>query len=164
MILRPPRSTRTYTLFPYTTLFRSCRVGSFGGGSWRYRDDAGRYLFGRGFVGGRFSCPRQKGVREGGVASAAGKPSCRRRYVARVFQSWFALPASCGGARSVWIWVLPVWVSPRKLTRNIMAFFKKSKEKRKFHKQNPDRKSAVTGKSVSGRVAVSVRLTIKKKK
>src|SRR3546814_2052546 len=28
MILRPPRSTRTDTLFPYTTLFRS--VGSFG--------------------------------------------------------------------------------------------------------------------------------------
>src|SRR3546814_6867601 len=26
MIRRPPRSTRTYTLFPYTTLFRSCRV------------------------------------------------------------------------------------------------------------------------------------------
>src|SRR3546814_1967005 len=25
MILRPPRSTRTYTLFPYTTLFRSER-------------------------------------------------------------------------------------------------------------------------------------------
>src|SRR3546814_17198630 len=25
MILRPPRSTRTYTLFPYTTLFRSQR-------------------------------------------------------------------------------------------------------------------------------------------
>src|SRR3546814_8613269 len=23
MVLRPPRSTRTYTLFPYTTLFRS---------------------------------------------------------------------------------------------------------------------------------------------
>src|SRR3546814_1493328 len=30
MIRRPPRSTRTYTLFPYTTLFRSWRedVGS----------------------------------------------------------------------------------------------------------------------------------------
>src|SRR3546814_6259901 len=28
MIRRPPRSTRTYTLFPYTTLFRS--VGEFG--------------------------------------------------------------------------------------------------------------------------------------
>src|SRR3546814_7445983 len=25
MILRPPRTTRTYTLFPYTTLFRSGR-------------------------------------------------------------------------------------------------------------------------------------------
>src|SRR3546814_18245196 len=30
MIRRPPRSTRTDTLFPYTTLFRSPRVG--GGG------------------------------------------------------------------------------------------------------------------------------------
>src|SRR3546814_19333171 len=27
MIRRPPRSTRTDTLFPYTTLFRSIRVG-----------------------------------------------------------------------------------------------------------------------------------------
>src|SRR3546814_2638026 len=27
MIRRPPRSTRTYTLFPYTTLFRSERRG-----------------------------------------------------------------------------------------------------------------------------------------
>src|SRR3546814_8389736 len=26
MIRRPPRSTRTYTLFPYTTLFRSRRI------------------------------------------------------------------------------------------------------------------------------------------
>src|SRR3546814_3872770 len=28
MILRPPRSTRTYTLFPYTTLFRSASYSS----------------------------------------------------------------------------------------------------------------------------------------
>src|SRR3546814_7714559 len=28
MIRRPPRSTRTDTLFPYTTLFRSQRLGS----------------------------------------------------------------------------------------------------------------------------------------
>src|SRR3546814_20558760 len=27
MIRRPPRSTRTDTLFPYTTLFRSVRIG-----------------------------------------------------------------------------------------------------------------------------------------
>src|SRR3546814_16072281 len=30
MIRRPPRSTRTDTLFPYTTLFRSHRTGSDG--------------------------------------------------------------------------------------------------------------------------------------
>src|SRR3546814_6855389 len=29
MIRRPPRSTRTDTLFPYTTLFRSCSAPSF---------------------------------------------------------------------------------------------------------------------------------------
>src|SRR3546814_7167457 len=28
MILRPPRATRTYTLFPYTTLFRSTSVST----------------------------------------------------------------------------------------------------------------------------------------
>src|SRR3546814_1663292 len=30
MIRRPPRSTRTDTLFPYTTLFRSTRAGTAG--------------------------------------------------------------------------------------------------------------------------------------
>src|SRR3546814_3762167 len=30
MIRRPPRSTRTDTLFPYTTLFRSPKIGRFG--------------------------------------------------------------------------------------------------------------------------------------
>src|SRR3546814_19885204 len=30
MIRRPPRSTRTDTLFPYTTLFRSCRIIEIG--------------------------------------------------------------------------------------------------------------------------------------
>src|SRR3546814_15744227 len=29
MIRRPPRSTRTDTLFPYTTLFRSCFGGNY---------------------------------------------------------------------------------------------------------------------------------------
>src|SRR3546814_8881803 len=32
MIRRPPRSTRTYTLFPYTTLFRSAAGGPEGAG------------------------------------------------------------------------------------------------------------------------------------
>src|SRR3546814_8687744 len=33
MIRRPPRSTRTDTLFPYTTLFRSCSSGARAGGA-----------------------------------------------------------------------------------------------------------------------------------
>src|SRR3546814_10927936 len=37
MIRRPPRSTRTDTLFPYTTLFRSLTVDSITGGN-RERD------------------------------------------------------------------------------------------------------------------------------
>src|SRR3546814_9215786 len=39
MVRRPPRSTRTDTLVPYTTLFRSTRVGS--GGPWRGSCGAG---------------------------------------------------------------------------------------------------------------------------
>src|SRR3546814_1628480 len=39
MIRRPPRSTRTDTLFPYTTLFRSLgRAGSVAGGDAKHRD------------------------------------------------------------------------------------------------------------------------------
>src|SRR3546814_10497217 len=34
MIRRPPRSTRTDTLFPYTTLFRSVRGGGEKGEAW----------------------------------------------------------------------------------------------------------------------------------
>src|SRR3546814_12483861 len=40
-IRRPPRSTRTDTLFPYTTLFRSCAVGGEGGRLGRRRLDEG---------------------------------------------------------------------------------------------------------------------------
>src|SRR3546814_1742727 len=49
MIRRPPRSTRTDTLFPYTTLFRSWRFNP----TWNpgftaaYFDHAGLYAFGR---------------------------------------------------------------------------------------------------------------------
>src|SRR3546814_20196963 len=49
MIRRPPRSTRTDTLFPYTTLFRSDRCVDAGGGMTgaersqrRHRSAAGR--------------------------------------------------------------------------------------------------------------------------
>src|SRR3546814_13513727 len=40
MIRRPPRSTRTYTLFPYTTLFRSPGAGGRGLGFLKLGEDA----------------------------------------------------------------------------------------------------------------------------
>src|SRR3546814_16102864 len=46
MILRPPRSTRTDTLFPYTTLFRS--VGLRGRASIHVPDDFDRRILGDG--------------------------------------------------------------------------------------------------------------------
>src|SRR3546814_17408134 len=56
MIRRPPRSTRTDTLFPYTTLFRSLREGDRRGGRLARgarleRTDRRRH-FGDRFVGG----------------------------------------------------------------------------------------------------------------
>src|SRR3546814_12106949 len=50
MIRRPPRSTRTDTLFPYTTLFRSVAVGSLSGG--------GGYLYREGLLKAQTRCPR----------------------------------------------------------------------------------------------------------
>src|SRR3546814_8675165 len=43
MIRRPPRSTRTDTLFPYTTLFRSCNDAD---GQYLARNDDARYNIG----------------------------------------------------------------------------------------------------------------------
>src|SRR3546814_14621115 len=43
MIRRPPRSTRTYTLFPYTTLFRShARGGRLDGGARKMQEERAR--------------------------------------------------------------------------------------------------------------------------
>src|SRR3546814_15024081 len=62
MIRRPPRSTRTYTLFPYTTLFRSKRVVD------EIATDPAtvcdrRYSRPRQFFGGADSGPQEKGWR-----------------------------------------------------------------------------------------------------
>src|SRR3546814_18928666 len=45
MIRRPPRSTRTDTLFPYATLFRSRQARSGGSAYWRLIAPNGRQLF-----------------------------------------------------------------------------------------------------------------------
>src|SRR3546814_7848221 len=54
MIRRPPRSTRTDTLFPYTTLFRSHRPRHHGSTVHRQQD-----LGDRGLSGRRKPCPAQ---------------------------------------------------------------------------------------------------------
>src|SRR3546814_10029749 len=59
MIRRPPRSTRTDTLFPYTTLFRSGAAGEDAGG-----DAPGAAAPGAG--------ARATGCDRGGAAGAAG--------------------------------------------------------------------------------------------
>src|SRR3546814_12054519 len=78
MIRRPPRSTRTDTLFPYTTLFRS--KGSALIGSWGSARDRGE-----GVGRGHRAADPQEGQRERGepqpphVAAEAGveAPPCR---------------------------------------------------------------------------------------
>src|SRR3546814_15230973 len=45
MIRRPPRSTRTDTLFPYTTLFRSTAAGGSDARNHLERNAMGRQLF-----------------------------------------------------------------------------------------------------------------------
>src|SRR3546814_18089042 len=67
MILRPPRSTRTDTLFPYTTLFRSCSHAR-----------TGRLQLFRGLGTGQPEEPRQvrpRFLRKGvpGVSEPAGR-------------------------------------------------------------------------------------------
>src|SRR3546814_20483088 len=57
MIRRPPRSTRTYTLFPYTTLFRSSRQMSRA----RFFDLRNSIAFGLADIGGGVYQPRGSG-------------------------------------------------------------------------------------------------------
>src|SRR3546814_19412432 len=71
MIRRPPRSTRTYTLFPYTTLFRakmpvwsgspsqSARAGTkYLLALWNSLPDIWTWLNSDGYCAGLASCPR----------------------------------------------------------------------------------------------------------
>src|SRR3546814_19640017 len=92
MIRRPPRSTRTDTLFPYTTLFRSqpCRLLPLSRSPARRRDN---HMQSRSFPT-RFPLPvfrlarHQK--RKGAVAAPAGqigRASCRERVCQYVWIS-----------------------------------------------------------------------------
>src|SRR3546814_4441347 len=60
MIRRPPRSTRTDTLFPYTTLFRSAGIRILRQHDWRHRRAAGARAF----------------PVEGRIAASRSRPQC----------------------------------------------------------------------------------------
>src|SRR3546814_1345754 len=68
MIRQPPRSTRTDTLFPYTTLFRSGRAGSPPGRA-VFRPRAARLAAGNGILPAR----RQRRGQPAGGRARAGR-------------------------------------------------------------------------------------------
>src|SRR3546814_13041316 len=65
MIRRPPRSTRTDTLFPYTTLFRSAVAGKADGASLRIR---------------QCGTDRRRHAEAHGAETARRQPAVRRRH------------------------------------------------------------------------------------
>src|SRR3546814_6941968 len=73
MIRRPPRSTRTDTLFPYTTLFRSPRNIRR-----PVRLDAGRAPIGRRYNRAMSRPPDHDQEHDHGVAVETGKPDVAR--------------------------------------------------------------------------------------
>src|SRR3546814_12175550 len=127
MIRRPPRSTRTYTLFPYTTLFRS--------GLERCVREVRRGAPGAG--GGIQAPPRRRAAgRLGGEVAGVYRQAAGRRPGSGLAQGLAdepgcVRPAAAGVDRRL---------------------------------GGSDRKSVVSGKSVSVRVDLGGRRIIKKKK
>src|SRR3546814_6098821 len=108
MIRRPPRSTRTDTLFPYTTLFRSClppersATGRLPAHAARRPDDDGREWRDAGRCG-RIAASR----RAGGQTSAARDPGipaallpARRSTSSGITPAWVLAVAPSGRGRS----------------------------------------------------------------
>src|SRR3546814_10340333 len=84
MIPRPPRSTRTDTLFPYTTLFRSHRISRYGrdAADRQFRVDARTADLDCGHLGG-YSRPHAGTLRREGGDSGLHHPRMEGRPVAR---------------------------------------------------------------------------------
>src|SRR3546814_2587233 len=96
MFLRPPRSTRTDTLFPYTTLFRSEEtLREAGRLIWRNR---GRRLFAAGSQGLEYALVahwRAEGLLDPGAAARPDLPAARVAVV-----SGSCSPVTAGQIRS----------------------------------------------------------------
>src|SRR3546814_107300 len=86
MIRRPPRSTRTDTLFPYTTLFRSTEQALFGEASYDVTDAL------RLTIGGRLYRTKVEGTLEASGLSGSSRSAASTR----------AKPSSAGKGTSTW--------------------------------------------------------------
>src|SRR3546814_14604698 len=81
MIRRPPRSTRTDTLFPYTTLFRSREGGGAGDRQWRQDGCGGCSSGGPAGNGARRAQRRAAPEYDGAQDVASGQPRQRDRLI-----------------------------------------------------------------------------------
>src|SRR3546814_529128 len=85
MVRRPPRSTRTDTLFPYTTLFRSFRSSLFRPSGW-FRWSCGRSVPSAGCEAGHrrgARKPKRGQSKKGATSSSrhARRSTCKRRFI-----------------------------------------------------------------------------------
>src|SRR3546814_11608320 len=87
MIRRPPRSTRTDTLFPYTTLFRSRTLSDNKEDHGLLRDSVAKFL------GARYDIERRREI----AASEAGWSRDIWREMAELGRLAAAIPAAAGG-------------------------------------------------------------------
>src|SRR3546814_21184985 len=108
MIRRPPTSTRTDTLFPYTTLFRSddaaaLRPAGDCPSGVRYRTDAAHRPVGRaldlphGFQSRRGPRPRRRGPRRPARAPDRGGAALSGRRARERYSLSFGCPHRAGG-------------------------------------------------------------------
>src|SRR3546814_11366892 len=90
MIRRPPRSTRTDTLFPYTTLFRSgCAGGARGSGPAARRGAARRAVPAP--CGGGVGRPRPAQRRGGGTCGRSEEHTSELQSLMRISYAVFCL-------------------------------------------------------------------------
>src|SRR3546814_2040460 len=92
MIRRPPRSTRTDTLFPYTTLFRSCgdlvHRDADAAGSGHRRERVGDLMFPAGTEGDGRTSPRAV---QGEAASRSEEHTSELQSLMRISYAVFCL-------------------------------------------------------------------------
>src|SRR3546814_13863568 len=142
MIQRPPRSTRTDTLFPYTTLFRSTA-------DLRNRPDDGDDPHGRRRLD---ETPDVSLLHAGGKAQRHANP---RRQAGRRRRPAALRPRPAAGLRAAEEY-------PR-LHPHPPRLYRRRGHRPRHLRLLPDRKSVVSGKSVSVRVDLGGRRSIKKK-